>query len=171
METREHQHIENKIFHLHDREKLQPLLKQWHASDQTLVFTNGCFDILHRGHTDYLAKAADLGHVLLVALNTDESVKRLKGLDRPVNSEQDRAFVLACLGFVSAVVLFSEDTPLNLIRLVKPDYLVKGGDYSENDIVGAGEVKKYGGRVISIPLLPGYSTTSLISKLKKFRHQ
>jgi len=135
-------------------------------SNASIIFTNGCFDILHRGHLEYLAKAADLGTHLIIGLNSDASVKRLKGPDRPVNNEQDRAFSLACLSFSHLVVIFDEDTPANLIELLKPDILVKGGDYVAESIVGYTETIARGGRVEIIPLTSGYSTTSLIEKIK-----
>jgi len=129
-----------------------------------LVFTNGCFDILHRGHVEYLAAARALGDVLVVGLNSDASVRRLKGPDRPLNPETDRALVLAGLESVSAVVVFEDDTPLRLIRVLRPDVLVKGGDYSRDTIVGADDVESGGGSVVVIPLVPGRSTTSILSR-------
>ncbi|HRO42500.1 MAG TPA: D-glycero-beta-D-manno-heptose 1-phosphate adenylyltransferase [Flavipsychrobacter sp.] len=132
-----------------------------------IVFTNGVFDILHHGHLDYLAKAASLGNYLVVGLNSDASVKRLKGDERPLNHEQDRAFQLASLMFVDAVCIFEEDTPKNLIELVKPDVLAKGGDYTIETIVGADFVQALGGQVEVIPFVNGYSTTSLIERIKK----
>jgi D-beta-D-heptose 7-phosphate kinase/D-beta-D-heptose 1-phosphate adenosyltransferase len=136
------------------------------ASGRTVVFTNGCFDILHRGHLDYLARAADFGNALVVGVNTDASVRRLKGPSRPVHNEQDRLFALASLLVVNAVCLFDEDTPLSLIEELKPDVLAKGGDYSVETIVGAPEVMARGGRVEVIPFVEGYSTTALIEKLR-----
>ena len=127
-----------------------------------VVFTNGCFDILHRGHIEYLSKAADMGDVLVVGLNTDASVKRLKGEGRPVNHEEARALVLSSLSFVDAVVLFDEDTPYELIKAVHPDVLVKGADYKVEDIVGYDIVTSYGGTVTTVPLVEGYSTTKLL---------
>jgi rfaE bifunctional protein nucleotidyltransferase chain/domain len=127
-----------------------------------VVFTNGCFDILHRGHVEYLSKAADLGDVLVVGLNTDASVRRLKGEGRPVNNEEARALVLASLCFVDAVVLFDEDTPYELIKAVHPDVLVKGADYKVEDIVGHDLVTSYGGLVTTVPLVEGYSTSKLL---------
>ncbi|MDL2227302.1 D-glycero-beta-D-manno-heptose 1-phosphate adenylyltransferase [Bacteroidales bacterium OttesenSCG-928-K03] len=132
--------------------------------DVKIVFTNGCFDILHAGHVDYLFNAAQLGDVLVVGLNTDNSVKRLKGENRPINKENDRATLLASLYFVDYVVLFNEDTPLELIKKIKPHVLVKGGDYKVEDIVGADFVKKSGGEVIILPFKDGYSSSSIISK-------
>lgn len=132
-----------------------------------VVFTNGCFDILHRGHLEYLQSAADLGDILVVGLNSDASVKRLKGENRPINNQNDRAFALASLVFVDAVIIFDEDTPLELIQRVKPNVLVKGGDYSIGNIVGADFVKNIGGEVQVIPFVDGYSTTQIIEKMKE----
>jgi D-beta-D-heptose 7-phosphate kinase/D-beta-D-heptose 1-phosphate adenosyltransferase len=131
----------------------------------TVVFTNGCFDILHRGHVEYLDAARRLGDVLVVGLNSDASVRRLKGLQRPVNPLDDRAIVLAGLAAVDAVTVFDDDTPHALISRLLPDVLVKGGDYSVETIVGASEVIAAGGRVVVAPLVPGRSTTSLIARL------
>ena len=131
------------------------------------VFTNGCFDVLHRGHVTYLAQARALGASLIVGVNSDASVKRQgKGNDRPINSEQDRMIVLAALESVSMVVLFDEDTPLNLITACRPDILVKGGDWQLANIVGAREVQSWGGEVHSIPFLHQRSTTSLLNKIR-----
>lgn len=132
-----------------------------------VVFTNGCFDILHRGHLEYLQSAADLGDILIIGLNSDDSVKRLKGNSRPINTQDDRAFALASLAFVDAVIIFDEDTPLELINRVKPNVLAKGGDYALENIVGADFVKNNGGQVEVISFVNGYSTTQLIEKLKE----
>ena len=134
---------------------------------KTIVFTNGCFDILHRGHIEYLQSAAALGDVLIIGLNTDASVKRIKSKGRPINSEDDRAAVLAALRCVDAVCLFDEDTPLELIKAIKPDILVKGSDYNPEDIVGYTEVMKNSGRVVTVPLVQGKSTTELIQRIKE----
>ena len=132
-----------------------------------LVFTNGCFDILHRGHVTYLAQARALGASLFMGINTDSSVKRLgKGEDRPINNETDRMMVLAALESVSLLTLFDEDTPLNLILRVKPDILVKGGDWTPDKIVGSKEVLGWGGQVHSIPFLHERSTTSVIARIR-----
>lgn len=131
-----------------------------------IVFTNGCFDILHHGHLDLLAKAADEGNILIVGINTDASVKKLKGEKRPVNTQQDRAFQVASLLCVDMVVLFDEDTPLTLIEALRPDVLVKGGDYTFDTIVGAKEVSARGGKVAVIPFVSGYSTTGLIDIIR-----
>ena len=131
------------------------------------VFTNGVFDILHRGHLDYLTAASDLGHKLFVGLNSDASVKRIKGDNRPLNSERDRAFALLSLKCVDYVVLFDEDTPERLIKTITPDILVKGGDYKVEEIVGYDHVTSNGGKVVTIPLSEGYSTTGFIEKIVK----
>lgn len=153
--------IKNKILNAKD---LQKQLGQWRRQGLKIVFTNGCFDLLHRGHVEYLSKAADLGDVLVVGLNTDASVRRLKGEGRPVNNEEARALVLASLGVVDAVVLFDEDTPYELIQAVRPEVLVKGADYKPEEIVGYDIVTSYGGLVTTVPLVEGYSTTCLLSR-------
>jgi D-beta-D-heptose 7-phosphate kinase/D-beta-D-heptose 1-phosphate adenosyltransferase len=130
-----------------------------------VVFTNGVFDLLHPGHIDVLVSARALGDALVIGLNTDASVRRLKGPDRPVRSEAERAYVLAALEAVDAVVLFDEDTPLGLVVALEPDVIAKGGDYTVDTIVGAREVKARGGEAVVIPLTPGQSTTSIIEKL------
>mgnify|MGYP001434224642 CR=1 FL=1 len=134
---------------------------------RNLVFTNGCFDIIHRGHIEYLNDAKSLGDFLLIGLNSDSSTRRLKGESRPVNNETDRAFVLSNLKCVDAVIVFDEDTPYNLIKYVKPDFLVKGGDWKEDQIVGSDIVKEYGGKVISLRFVNSYSTTNIIDKIKR----
>lgn len=131
-----------------------------------VVFTNGVFDLIHPGHVDVLLGARRRGDALVVGLNSDASVKRLKGPERPVRSESERAYVLAALGMVDAVVVFGDDTPLESIRALRPDVLVKGGDYTEATIVGALDVRAWGGEVAVIPLTPGQSTTSIINKLR-----
>ncbi len=158
------QWILNKIY------PLESLVRQcdiWRIKGQKIVFTNGCFDILHHGHLDYLAKAADMGNILIVGLNSDDSVRRLKGPERPITNEKDRAFQLASLLCVDAVCKFNEDTPLELIQALKPDVLVKGGDYTIDKIVGASFVMSYGGKVETVPFVQGYSTSSLIDHIKK----
>jgi rfaE bifunctional protein nucleotidyltransferase chain/domain len=135
--------------------------------NQRVVFTNGCFDILHLGHVDYLEKSSLNGTKLIVGVNSDRSVKELKGPERPVNSEYARARLIAALGFVSMVIIFDESTPLELIKTLEPDVLMKGDDYNLATIVGAKEVMEYGGEVMFIPLVPDYSTTGIIQKLKK----
>jgi len=132
----------------------------------SVVFTNGVFDLLHPGHVDLLYAARNEGNALVVAINTDESVRRLKGPSRPVRTTSERAIVLAALELVDAVVAFDQDTPLELIRHLQPDVLVKGGDYTEETIVGATDVRAHGGRVVVVPLTAGHSTTSTIEKLR-----
>ena len=132
-----------------------------------IVFTNGCFDILHRGHVTYLAEARKLGDLLVVGLNSDDSVKRLKGPERPINGERDRQYVLSQLKSVDHVEIFREDTPLNLILKVRPKILVKGGDWKIDQIVGAKEVLSDGGDVFSLNFVDGYSTTALIHKIQE----
>ena len=133
---------------------------------QKVVFTNGCFDILHVGHIRYLHEAAKLGDILIIGLNSDESVKRLKGPERPINNEAERAEMLGALGFVDYVAVFTEDTPLNLINMIQPDVLVKGGDYAPDDVVGKKEVEERGGKLVLIPFVEGKSTTNIIEKIK-----
>ncbi len=137
-----------------------------HSVAGSVVFTNGVFDLLHPGHVDLLVGARSLGEALVVGLNTDESVRRLKGITRPVRTERDRAYVLAALAAVDCVVLFGEDTPLELIRAIEPDVLVKGGDYSESTIVGAEDVRQRGGQVVVVPLTPGHSTTATLKRMR-----
>ena len=134
--------------------------------DRKLIFTNGCFDILHRGHLTYLASARQKGDLLFVGLNSDVSVRRLKGPERPINSELDRKFFLESLKFVDFVEVFDEETPLELIKLVRPDFLVKGGDWSKEQIVGSNFVLSYGGEVESLTFVQGHSTTKLIQDLQ-----
>ena len=146
-------------------EELAAVVERWKARGERVVFTNGCFDILHAGHITYLQWAAQEGDRLVVALNTDSSVRRLKGKDRPVIAEQDRACIVAALGSVDAVVLFDEDTPIDVIAALRPDVLVKGGDYVKDRIVGAAEVESWGGRVVVTSLVEGRSTSAVIKKL------
>lgn len=131
-----------------------------------IVFTNGCFDIIHVGHVDYLSRARDLGDILVIGLNSDSSVRRLKGRGRPINKEKDRALILSALSFVDYIVIFGDDTPGDLIKKIKPDILVKGGDWKIKEIVGADFVSSYGGRVTTIPFVKGYSTTSVVERMK-----
>lgn len=149
-------------------EQLKSTLKIINFKGQKIVFTNGVFDILHTGHVDYLSKARDLGHFLVLGLNTDESVKRLnKGPERPINNEKARATVLGALECVDAIVLFNEDTPYDLIKTIQPDVLVKGSDYAIENIVGYDIVKAKGGEVITIDLSQGFSTTNIIKKISE----
>ncbi len=133
--------------------------------NQKIVFTNGCFDILHKGHIQYLAEASDLGDYLVVGLNTDTSVKKLKGNGRPYLDQESRVLTLASLKFVSFIVLFDEETPLELIQQIRPDILVKGADYKSEEIVGSDFVKQYGGEVVTLDLVEGYSSTEIINKI------
>ena len=149
------------------RAGLKNILMKTRAEKKKIVFTNGCFDILHAGHVDYLAKAKALGDVLVVGLNSDSSVKKLKGKYRPIVSQSNRAKVLSGLESVDMVVIFSEPTPISLIKAVKPDVLVKGGDWAVKDIVGYDFVLSRGGVVKSLSYLKGFSTRGLISKIKK----
>ncbi len=153
--------VKDKIF---TWDRLQKRIALWRFKGKKIVFTNGCFDILHLGHIEYLSKSRDLGDVLVVGLNSDESVRRIKGTHRPVNNQDARSITLAALSFVDAVILFGEDTPLNLIRQIQPDILVKGKDYEGKEIVGTEVVKASGGIVATIELTKGFSTTGIIDK-------
>ena len=156
-----------------DKIKTQKELKRTIAylrkQGKKIVFTNGCFDILHYGHIKYLQDAKGLADVLVLGLNSDSSVKKIKGLARPINKQLDRARVLSALSCVDYLTIFSEDTPLRLIRLIQPDVLVKGGDWQTETIVGADFVKARGGKVLAIPYIKGYSTTKLINKIRSPR--
>ncbi len=156
--------IKKKVF---KRDDLSRQLNIWRMQSKKIVFTNGCFDLLHHGHIDYLSKAADMGEILVIGLNSDSSVKKLnKGSNRPIQNENDRALILSSIQFIEAIILFEEDTPLELIKMVRPDVLVKGGDWKESEIVGADVVKANGGTVTTIPFVEGYSTTSIEKKIK-----
>lgn len=156
--------IRNKIFLSADAD-YQRMLTIRQFQGKKIVFTNGCFDILHLGHIDYLSKAADLGDMLIIGLNSDLSVSSIKGNTRPLQDEMSRAMVLASLCFVDIVVLFGEDTPYNLIKVTQPDILVKGADYKPEDIVGYDIVKKKGGEIATLSFLEGYSTTAIEKKI------
>jgi D-beta-D-heptose 7-phosphate kinase/D-beta-D-heptose 1-phosphate adenosyltransferase len=147
-------------------EEAKALIQTWKVTGKTFAFTNGCFDILHPGHLYSLAETAKEADYLIVGLNSDASVKRLKGPERPINSTESRAIVLANLVLVDAVIVFEEDTPLELISALLPDVLVKGGDYTIDTIVGAKEVIAHGGKVIINPIVAGFSTTNIIEKIK-----
>ncbi len=159
---RQAQIITHKIYILHD---LLQQVARWRLTGKQIAFTNGCFDILHQGHIASLSQAASEADMLIVGVNADESVRKLKGEQRPINDQQARSLLLASLLMVDAVVIFEEDTPLELINAILPDVLVKGGDYTLEQIVGAKEVVAAGGRVVINPILPGYSTTGLIEKI------
>jgi rfaE bifunctional protein nucleotidyltransferase chain/domain len=145
-------------------DQIESLFTDSFRKTHKLVFTNGCFDVLHRGHIYYLSRARELGDLLVLGLNSDESVSRLKGPGRPVNPQEARAEVLGGLAFVDHIIIFPEDTPLNLINAVRPHVLIKGGDYKADEIVGYEQVRSWGGKVKTIPLLEGYSSTSIIDR-------
>ena len=148
-------------------ENLRRLRSAWRLKDHKVVFTNGCFDLLHLGHIDYLEKASLLGTKLIVGINSDASVKRIKGEDRPILDERSRSKLIAALEFVSAVILFDEETPLELIHALNPDVLVKGDDYTVEEIVGHDFIRENGGEVLTLPLLEGYSTSKIIQKIRQ----
>lgn len=158
------QSIKNKIYNI---DKLVLQLKVWEKEGKKIVFTNGCFDIIHQGHIDYLAKAKDLGDKLIIGLNTDQSVSTIKGKNRPIQDEKSRAIILASMQFVDAIIYFSDPTPYELIKAIEPDILVKGADYKPEDIVGYDIVKQKGGEIKTIEFLEGYSTTSIENKIIK----
>lgn len=149
------------------KERFRELWIKNKLGDKSILFTNGCFDLIHKGHVEYLAKAASLSDMMVVGLNSDNSVTRLKGANRPLQDEQARATVLAAFEFVSYVILFDEDTPHDLIQYLKSNMLVKGSDYAQKDIVGADLVLANGGRVLTIDLVDGYSTTNIVEKIKQ----
>jgi D-glycero-beta-D-manno-heptose 1-phosphate adenylyltransferase len=156
--------LNTKIYSL---EELENQVNAWKQAGEEVVFTNGCFDIIHRGHIEVLVQTADLGNRLIIGLNSDSSIQKLKGKNRPIIDEQSRAILLASFSFVDAVILFSEDTPINLIRTLKPDVLAKGGDYEISTIVGHKVVQENGGEVILVPFVDGFSSTTIIDKIKK----
>ena len=155
--------INSKIFSLGD---LKNQVNAWKQAGEDVIFTNGCFDIIHRGHIEVLAQTADLGDRLIIGLNSDTSIQKLKGKNRPIIEEQSRAILLASLEFVDAVVIFSEDTPLKLISALLPDVLAKGGDYEIETIVGHEIVQQNGGKVKLVPFVDGFSSTTIIEKIK-----
>jgi len=157
------QSIEKKVM---DIASLSEQIRKWRDQGCKIVFTNGCFDILHLGHIDYLARAADNGDKLIVGLNSDNSVSRIKGPTRPINDERSRAMVLAGLGCISAITIFDEPTPYDLIRMVQPDILIKGADYKPEEIVGYDIVTARGGSVKTIPFVNGYSTTAIEQRIR-----
>jgi rfaE bifunctional protein nucleotidyltransferase chain/domain len=152
---------------LMSRSDLVRQAERWKLQDKKIIFTNGCFDILHKGHLELLSQAAALGDILVIGVNSDDSVKRLKGDERPVNDENFRALMLASLAIVDAVSIFQEDTPMELIESIVPNIIVKGGDYDPSTVVGAELVVKNGGEVIIIPLVKGYSTSNLLQKIRE----
>ncbi len=147
--------------------ELDRLMQHWRGVGDSIVFANGCFDILHVGHVSLLNHCAELGDRVVVGLNSDNSVKKLKGDSRPINNQDSRALILASLKNVDAVIVFDEETPLELIKHILPNVLVKGGDYKESDIVGADIVKANGGKIAIVPLVAGVSTTNLINNIKE----
>ena len=155
--------VKNKIF---NKNNLLKKLEIWRGSNKKIVFTNGCFDLIHLGHIEVLARSADLGDILIIGVNTDSSIKELKGNNRPIIEENSRAQQLASLEFVDAVILFNEQTPLELIKVIKPNVITKGGDYNSEQVVGNEIAVKNEGEVIIIPLTQGYSTTSILDKIK-----
>ena len=155
--------LKAKIFNIKD---LSKILNEWRLNGDKIVFTNGCFDLIHLGHLEILARSADLGDKLIVGINSDMSIKKIKGNSRPIIEEDSRAKQLAAIEFIDAVILFNEDTPYNLINILKPDVLTKGGDYKKNDIIGNELINKELGEVVIIPLTQGYSTTSILEKIK-----
>ncbi len=146
---------------------LNTQVKNWRLSGEKIVFTNGCFDLIHLGHIDYLARAKDLGGKLIVGLNSDSSISNLKGSNRPIKDQRSRAVLLASMQFVDALVLFSDTTPIQLISSINPDVLVKGGDYSIAEIIGYDLVTSYGGEVVALKFVPGYSSTKMIEQIIK----
>ena len=154
--------IKNKIFSIAE---LKNEVQKWKKNNDKIVFTNGCFDILHLGHIELLAKAADLGNKLIIAINSDASIKGLKGEKRPILDEKSRSIIIASLEKVNAVIIFKESTPLDVIKKINPDIIVKGGDYIKEDVIGKNYIEKYGGEVIIFPLSEGFSTTSILEKI------
>lgn len=155
--------LNNKIL---DKERLLVKLTNWKEENKKIVFTNGCFDLIHLGHIEVIARSADLGDILIIGVNTDNSIKRLKGKNRPIVEEISRAKQLAALEFVDAVVLFDQDTPIDLIKMINPNIITKGGDYNTDQVIGNDIVTQNDGEVVIIPLTQGYSTTSILEKIK-----
>jgi len=155
--------IENKIWL---KEAAETKIESLKNQGKSIVFTNGCFDLIHFGHIQYLSKAADCGDFLIVGLNSASSVRNLKGPSRPINDEETRIHVIASFEFVGAVIVFEELTPENLIHSIRPDVLIKGGDYEEKNIIGSDFVKSYGGKVATIPFVDGYSSSTIEKKIK-----
>ena len=149
-----------------DKERLLVKLSDWKEENKKIVFTNGCFDLIHLGHIEVIARSADLGDILIIGVNTDNSIKRLKGPNRPIVEEISRAKQLAALEFVDAVVLFDQDTPIDLIKMINPNIITKGGDYNTDQVIGNDIVTQNDGEVVIIPLTQGYSTTSILEKIK-----
>ena len=155
--------LKAKIFNIKD---LSQIIKKWRFNGDKIIFTNGCFDLIHLGHLEILARSADLGDKLIVGINSDMSIKKIKGNSRPIIKEDSRAKQLAAIEFIDAVILFNEDTPYDLISFINPDIITKGGDYKKNDVIGKELMNKKAGEVVIIPLTQGYSTTSILEKIK-----
>jgi len=155
--------INNKIF---DLQNLMKKIEKWRSENKKIVFTNGCFDLIHLGHIEILARSSDFGDKLIIGVNSDLSIKKLKGKNRPIIEESSRIKQLSALEFVDAVVLFDEDTPLKLIESIKPNVITKGGDYKAKNVIGNEVVSQKNGEVVIIPLTQGYSTTSILNKIK-----
>ena len=155
--------LNNKIL---DKERLLVKLTDWKEENKKIVFTNGCFDLIHLGHIEVIARSADLGDILIIGVNTDNSIKRLKGKNRPIVEEISRAKQLAALEFVDAVIFFDQDTPIDLIKMINPNIITKGGDYNTDQVIGNDIVTQNDGEVVIIPLTQGYSTTSILEKIK-----
>jgi D-beta-D-heptose 7-phosphate kinase/D-beta-D-heptose 1-phosphate adenosyltransferase len=160
-------HTERIRYKIFERPALAAQCNEWKNQGRKVVFTNGCFDIIHKGHLEILTRSAEFGDILVVALNTDASVKKLKGDLRPVNNEDFRTWMMASLEIVDAVILFDEPTPAELIEAITPDIIVKGGDYTVDQVVGADHVIRHGGEVKIVPIVKGYSTTGIISAIQK----
>ena len=155
--------LKAKIFNIKD---LSQIIKEWRLNGNKIIFTNGCFDLIHLGHLEILARSADLGDKLIVGINSDMSIKKIKGNSRPIIEEDSRAKQLAAIEFIDAVILFNEENPYDLISFINPDIITKGGDYKKNDVIGKELMNKKDGEVIIIPLTQGYSTTSILEKIK-----
>ena len=160
-------HLNNLNHKIYSLAELENQVNSWKQAGKEVVFTNGCFDIIHEGHIEVLARTADLGDKLIIGLNSDISIKKLKGGGRPIMQQQSRAMLLASFSFVDAVVLFSEETPINLIGSLLPDVLAKGGDYDIETVAGHKIVQKNGGKVVLVPFIDGFSSTSIIEKIRK----
>ena len=167
MENNQHNIISDKLIFEHNEHKelMQNKIALWKSQRETIVFTNGCFDLLHIGHISLFESAKGYGDKLVIGLNSDKSLERIKGNSRPIISQYNRAKVLSSIKFVDAICLFEEDTPEKIIKIIKPDYLVKGADYQENEIIGASFIKSYGGKVIRIPLIENHSSSYIINKI------
>ena len=157
--------LSQKIF---SNDALASQVRNWKEQKEKIIFTNGCFDILHNGHLEILFAAAKLGSKLIVALNSDSSVKKLKGKSRPINNESDRKKFLSYFNFIDSITSFNEETPFNLIKKLKPDVIVKGGDYKKEEVIGYDILKEYGGDVVIFPFKNGFSTTNIINQSKKY---